>query len=154
VTEGCSERGLEPNKATKKSVGLFFSLDMMPHCLPHSNSVIRIAFILSLSCTVQSYFSPIHLCYSRKKSTSLTHCIYCRLPSASVFIFGILFRRSGWSANKFRKSQSRKFADLPNLLYVRTDLPQVWQLADLRFGDPKFFAICGFAICGPNFLRN
>jgi hypothetical protein len=27
------------------------------------------------------------------------------------------------------------------------DLPLVWQFADLRFADPLFFAICGFAIC-------
>jgi hypothetical protein len=53
-----SERGLEPNKATKKSVGLFFSLDMMPPCLPHSNSVIRVPLYRALFRAISSN-SPI-----------------------------------------------------------------------------------------------
>jgi hypothetical protein len=45
--------------------------------------------------------------------------------------------KGGRSANKFRKSQIRKFADLNNL----------WHLADLRFADPIFFVICRFVNC-------
>jgi hypothetical protein len=49
--ESLSERGLEPNKAMqKKRESLLFSLDMAPPCLPHSNSVIRVAFIFIVHC--------------------------------------------------------------------------------------------------------
>ena len=54
----------------------------------------------------------------------------------------------GWrSANKFRKSQIRQFGDL--IFFGLAGLPQMWQFADLRFADHIFFAICGFANCGP-----
>jgi hypothetical protein len=34
------------------------------------------------------------------------------------------------------------------------DLPHVWQIKDLQFLDPTFFAIRGFAICGPKFFAD
>jgi hypothetical protein len=43
----------------------------------------------------------------------------------------ILNTRGGRSANKFRKSQIRKFV-------IFADLPQVWQFADLQFAEGIF----------------
>ncbi len=38
--------------------------------------------------------------------------------------------------------------------FTFADFPHVWQFADLRFADPIFFAICGFAICWPKFVAD
>ncbi len=65
------------------------------------------------------------------------------------FSFRPVTYRGGRSANKFQRSQLRKFGDL-NL----QNFWQMWQFPDWLFADQYFFAICGFAICGPNyFLR-
>jgi hypothetical protein len=45
--------------------------------------------------------------------------------------------KGGRSANKFRKLQKCKFADLIFILFG--DFLQMWQFADLRFGDFIFF---------------
>jgi hypothetical protein len=51
-----------------------------------------------------------------------------------------LFNKNGRSANKFRKSQIRKFADLNH--FVRfADLPQIWHCADFRIADPIIFMV-------------
>jgi hypothetical protein len=60
------------------------------------------------------------------------------------------FSKRGRSANKFWKSQIRKFADLLGLL-----IPQMRHVADLQCADPIFFVICGLVICGfsdPSFV--
>jgi hypothetical protein len=54
----------------------------------------------------------------------------------------------GRSANKFSKSQIRKFAEFNFFRFA--NLPQMSQFADLPFADHISFVICGFAICGPN----
>ncbi len=53
-----------------------------------------------------------------------------------------LFNKGGRSANRFRKSQIRKFSDSNN--FVRfADLQQIWHCAALRIADPIFFVIFG-----------
>jgi hypothetical protein len=55
---------------------------------------------------------------------------------------------SGRYAGKFRKSANLRTYIFYFAFFV--DLPQIWQITDLRFADHIFFAICVFAICGPN----
>ncbi len=52
----------------------------------------------------------------------------------------------GGSANKFRKSQIRKFADIPH----------VSRLAELRFADPIFLGLADLGVEAPVFcgLKN
>ncbi len=55
--------------------------------------------------------------------------------------------------NRFRKSQIRKFADLTNLLALRT----FHQCGTLRICDLRsepLFVICGFVICEPNLFAD
>ncbi len=51
------------------------------------------------------------------------------VPYCTVYI-------GGRSANKFRKSQTQKFADLNFSRFA--DLPQMWQFAYLKFEDSIF----------------
>jgi hypothetical protein len=53
-------------------------------------------------------------------------------------------------ANKFRKSQIRKLADLINVL----NLLSFCNCGNLLICDLQSFAIFGFAICGPNFFAS
>ncbi len=55
---------------------------------------------------------------------------------------GKVLGKGGQCANKFRESQIRKLADLPNLLGLWTFCK--CGFVDLRFADPGF--ICGFKI--------
>jgi hypothetical protein len=78
----------------------------------------------------------------------------------------LLIRKGGWSANKFRISQIHKFADLNNVLDLRTfskcgtlrqysDPIFFCKFADLQFSGPIFF--CKFAdvqFSGPIFFCN
>ncbi len=69
-----------------------------------------------------------------------------KLPVKPCLVY---YSKGGWSANKFPKSQIRKFADLTLFRFV--DLPQMYQFAylriiyflwfaNLRFADPIFLA--------------
>ncbi len=50
-----------------------------------------------------------------------------------------------------KRSSNRKPANLRLQFFRFADLMQLWQCADLR---TIYFAICGFAICGPNFFAD
>ncbi len=65
-----------------------------------------------------------------------------------IFCFRFFYLSSSSNPLKIRKFKGlTKFVTFADLL-------RVWQFADLRFADPIFFAICGFAICWPKFVAD
>jgi hypothetical protein len=69
-----------------------------------------------------------------------------------------LVSRDGRSANKCSTNhKSRKFVDLPQILFLRLAAllqMQYYNMRNMLFDGPIFFGnlrCCGFAICGPNF---
>ncbi len=79
--------------------------------------------------------------------------IKTEIPLGNVKSIKLNYTKGGRSANKFFKSQIRKFAGFKFILYLETFRKGGnFRICDLR--DPVFFATCRFTICGHNyFLR-
>jgi hypothetical protein len=82
------------------------------------------------------------------------HCIHCCVhPQSSPLVsFQDLAPKGRRSANKFRRSQIRKFAGLISFRFA--DLPQLWQFAICGFCDLRIQLFCGLKTSANPQLHN